>query len=178
MLISPERLQSLYCILACSPKSWSSSNWLKFGAGIHCYILTPNLMFVFSKNFNIFWANLVPKSDDVPIDWNLAFVYIHYRYYMLIIIKSCNISKFCVLQIGEIILYIYAKFQGIWRTAHFGMKLAPKIYERQILRKMTHQNGNQHTTMCPCIKFQSIWRTLDFRTKFAQNYMNDKILKK
>ena len=23
---------------------------------------------------HIFWANLVPKSDIVPIDWNLAFV--------------------------------------------------------------------------------------------------------
>ena len=111
-------------------------------------------------------------------NWLESFVYIHYRCYMLIIIKTSSISKFCILQIGEIILYVYAKFQWIWRTADFGMKLAPKIYERQILRKMTHQYRNQHITMCPCIKFQSIWRTLDFGTKFAQNNMNDKILKK
>ena len=35
-------------------------------------------------------------------------------------------------------------------------------YELQILQKITHQNHNQHMTMCPCIKFQSKWRTLDF----------------
>ena len=60
----------------------------------------------------------------------------------------------------------------------FEMRFAPNIYERQILRKITHQNRNRHITMCRCIKFQSIWRTLDFGIKFAQNYMNDKILKK
>ena len=60
----------------------------------------------------------------------------------------------------------------------FGMKFVPRIYERQILRKITHQNRNQHLTMFPIIKFQSIWRTLDFGTKFAQYYRNDKILKK
>ena len=58
------------------------------------------------------------------------------------------------------------------------MKFASKIYERQILRKITHQNRNQHVTMSPCIIFQSIWRTLDFGTKFALTYMNDKSLKK
>ena len=26
---------------------------------------------------------------------------------------------------------------------------APKIYERQILRKITHQKRNEHITMCP-----------------------------
>ena len=58
------------------------------------------------------------------------------------------------------------------------MKFVPKIYERQILRKITHQNRTQHITMCPCIKFHSIWSTLDFATKFSQNYMNDKKFKK
>ena len=61
------------------------------------------------------------------------------------------------------------KFHAIWFspncwnfivTTDFDMKFAPKIYERQILRKMTHQNCNQHITMCPCIKFQSIRGTL------------------
>ena len=55
------------------------------------------------------------------------------------------------------------------------MKFAPKIYEPQTIRKVTHQNGNHHITMCPFIKFQSIWRILDFGTKLAQNYMIDKI---
>ena len=48
----------------------------------------------------------------------------------------------------------------------------------QILPKVTHQNRNQHITMCACIKFQLIWRTLDFGTKFAHKNMNDKISKK
>ena len=47
-------------------------------------------------------------------------------------------------------------------TTDFRMKFSLKIYEWQILRKITHRNRNQHITMCPCIKFQSIWRTLDF----------------
>ena len=56
------------------------------------------------------------------------------------------------------------------------MKFPPKIYEWQILRKITHQNCNQRITLCPCIRIKSIWRTLDFGTKYAQNYMNDNIL--
>ena len=63
------------------------------------------------------------------------------------------------------------------------MKFTPKIYEwiwifleknLWILRKITHQNQNQHITICPCIKFQSIWRTLDFGTKFVQKNMTGK----
>ena len=65
----------------------------------------------------------------------------------------------------------------MWRATDFAMKIAPKIYERQILRKITHQNRNKHITVCPCIKFQSIWRALEFWNKFTQNYMNYKILK-
>ena len=58
------------------------------------------------------------------------------------------------------------------------MKFAAKIYEQQILRKITRQNRSQYITMCPCIKFRSIWRILDFGTKFTQNYMNKIFLKK
>ena len=59
------------------------------------------------------------------------------------------------------------------------MKFVPKIYERQILGEITHQNNrNQHITMCPCIIFQSIWRTLDFEAKFAQIYVNDRTFEK
>ena len=56
------------------------------------------------------------------------------------------------------------------------MKFFQKIYEWQILRKITHQNPNQHITMCPCKKFQSIWRTL-ILPKFAQNNIDEKTLK-
>ena len=66
----------------------------------------------------------------------------------------------------------------MWRATYFGMKFTPKVYERQILRTITHENRNQHITVCPFIKFQSIWRTLDFKTKFAQNYMNGKKFEK
>ena len=30
------------------------------------------------------------------------------------------------------------------------MKFSPKIYEWEILRKITHQNRNEHITICPC----------------------------
>ena len=53
-------------------------------------------------------------------------------------------------------------------AADFGMKLVSKIYKRQILRKITHQNRNHHITMCPYKKFQSIRRTLHFEIKFAK----------
>ena len=44
----------------------------------------------------------------------------------------------------------------------------------QILQKITHQNQNQHITMCPCIKFQTFCRTSDYGNKFAQKNMSDK----
>ena len=44
------------------------------------------------------------------------------------------------------------------RTTDFGMEFVPKSSERQILQIITHQNRNQHITMCPCIK-------LNFGTK-------------
>ena len=55
-------------------------------------------------------------------------------------------------------------------TTDFWMKFSLKIYEWQILRKITHRNRNQHITVCPCIKFQSIWRTLDFAQICAKLY--------
>ena len=87
-------------------------------------------------------------------------------------------GKSYFLQINGITLYFYAKFQQIWKAEDFGMNLVSKIYKRQILRKITHQNRNHHITMCPYKKFQSILRTLHFETKFAKKKMNDKILKK
>ena len=54
-------------------KIWNSPNWLKYGAHVHCYMLITILMFIFSE---ILSGNLFPKSDVVPIDWNLAFAYI------------------------------------------------------------------------------------------------------
>ena len=58
-------------------KIWSFLNWLKFGAGVHYYTAIIILMFIFLKvlSFIQFWVNLVPKSV-VPVDRNLAFVYI------------------------------------------------------------------------------------------------------
>ena len=50
----------------------------------------------------------------------------------------------------------------MWKTTDFGMKSSQKVYEWQILPKITHQSCHQHITMCSCIKFQSICRTLDF----------------
>ena len=44
-----------------------------------------------------------------------------------------------------------------------------KIYERQILRKIKHQNRNEHITMCPCIKLR-----LDLGTKLVQKKINIK----
>ena len=38
----------------------------------------------------------------------------------------------------------------------FWDEFAPKDYERQILQKITHQNRNQHITMCPRINFEPI----------------------
>ena len=88
------------------PKNLSSRNWLKFGKGVHCYMLVTVLMFIFFKFFSfiflgnfgpkiwsssnwqkfptgvhcyvviIFWGNLVPKSEVLQINWNLVQVYI------------------------------------------------------------------------------------------------------
>ena len=54
---------------------WSQT--LKFGAGIHYYMLITILMFVFSIFLSLmqYWASFLPKPN-VPIHWNLACVYI------------------------------------------------------------------------------------------------------
>ena len=63
-------------------------------------------------------------------------------------------------------------------NSEFWYENSPKNYERKIIRKITHQNRNQHITMCPCNKFQSVWRTLDFSTKLVQKNMTDKTFEK
>ena len=59
-------------------KNGSSSNWLKFGTGVHCYMLITIFTFIFSKcsSFIFLGANLVPKSEVLQINWNLVQGYI------------------------------------------------------------------------------------------------------
>ena len=54
--------------------------------------------------------------------------------------------------------------------------LPKKIYDREILRKIAHQNRNRHIAICPCINYQLIWGTLDFGTKFAQKILYGGVL--
>ena len=164
----------------------------------------------------IFWANLVPKSEVLQINWNLVQTYIaiwllqlltlffqnichsynfrqiwsqnlsfsllessicvHYKYCMLIIIKSYNFPKIFIP-----VCFAQVSFQfvfSIMKELHCISMLNSSEYgEQQILRwnfPQKFMNGkyleklhtktviNQHITVCPCIKFQSIWRTLDF----------------
>ena len=63
-------------------------------------------------------------------------------------------------------------------NSEFWYENSPKNYERKIIRKITHQNRNQHIAMCPCNKFQSVCRTLDFSTKLVQKNMTDKTFEK
>ena len=69
LILYPEVFLGKFCL-----KNWSSPNWLKFGTGVHCYILISNLMFIFPKflSLTFFWANLVPKSEVLQINWNLV----------------------------------------------------------------------------------------------------------
>ena len=135
---------------------WSSSNWLKFGAEVHCYMLCQHRCLFFQSfchpyNFGQIWKISKFYGQN---SFHLVFSVLMdlHRISML------NLSKY-----GE---------QQVWDDWHdLGW-----FYEWQILRKITHQNRNQHITMCPCIKFQSIWIILVL-PKFAQNYVNNKILK-
>ena len=74
-------------------------------------------------------------------------------------------SLFWLIYVSCISMLNFSKYG---EKTDFRMKFAPKIYEWPILRKITHQNQNQHITICPCIKFQSIWRILDFGAKSVQ----------
>ena len=60
------------------PKNWGPPNWLKFGIGIHCYILIMILTLFFAKSllFILFWADLAAKSEEIKIDWNFVKGYI------------------------------------------------------------------------------------------------------
>ena len=120
---------------------------MKFRRGVHCYILITALMFIFSKFFSFKFFGQIWSQ-------NLKFFKLTRTW------ESFNPS--CFLHIDGITSYLHAKLQQIWRTTDFGMTFSPNIYEWQILRKVTQQNLNQHTTICPCTKLQSIWRTLDF----------------
>ena len=54
-------------------KNWRFPNWTKFGTWVHYHILILILIFIFSKflSLMLFWANLVPKSEVLQINWNI-----------------------------------------------------------------------------------------------------------
>ena len=53
-------------------------NWLKFGSGVHYYMLIQILTLIFLKVFSVllFWVNFVQKSEVLQINWNLVQRYI------------------------------------------------------------------------------------------------------
>ena len=63
----------------------------KFGTWVHYQILILILIFIFSKFLSLilFWANLVPKSEVLQINWNM------FRgYFFQNLCHWCFLSKF------------------------------------------------------------------------------------
>ena len=77
------RLPKVFFLGKFDLKNWGFPNWLKFGTGVHYYMLITILTFVFSKFFSFMysWANLVSKSEILQIDWNFVQGYSLYAYY-------------------------------------------------------------------------------------------------
>ena len=63
-----------------APKNWSSSNSLKCRAALHYYMLNMILMLILNSKRFVIHLVLVkyPPKAALPINWNLAFVYIIY----------------------------------------------------------------------------------------------------
>ena len=61
-------LHLLKCVLRkFNPKNWSSSNWLKFGTEVDCYMLISIFMLIFSKFLSfIFSGQIWCKSLKFP----------------------------------------------------------------------------------------------------------------
>ena len=105
-------------------KSWSSPNWLKFGAGFHCYIVISNLMFVFPKFllFTFYWASLVLKPEVLQINRYLVQGYIAIcllRFWCLFFQNLCH-SCFFLIKFGPII-WISSNWSKFCRGLHFYM---------------------------------------------------------
>ena len=75
-------------------KIWISPNWLKFGTGVHYYMLIMILMFIFFKRFviHIILGKFGPKIWCYP-NWVEPSICVHYQYYKLVIIENSNFSK-------------------------------------------------------------------------------------
>ena len=76
-------------------KNWSFPNSLKFDTEVYCYILILILMFIFPRflSLTFIWANLVPKSEVLQINWNLVQGYIRmclFRFYCLFFQNFCH----------------------------------------------------------------------------------------
>ena len=74
----------------------TSSNWLKFGRRVDCYMLISILMFIFSKflSFIIFWKSLVSKSEVLQINWNLVQAYIAIYFFKISVSHIFFFDKF------------------------------------------------------------------------------------
>ena len=67
------------------PKIWSSSNWLKFGTEVDCYMLISILMFIFSKFllfiiFGQIWSQNPKSSRLTEIWYSLTLLYAYYDF--------------------------------------------------------------------------------------------------
>ena len=75
-------------------KNISFPNWLKFGIGVHCYILILNLMFIFPKilSLTFFWGKFGSKIWSSPNSLKLG-TGVHC--YVFITILMVIFSNFC-----------------------------------------------------------------------------------
>ena len=62
------------------PKNWSSSNWLKFGIGVNCYILMSNLKFVFKIFVIHIWSQNLKSSKLSEIWYRGTLLYAYYNF--------------------------------------------------------------------------------------------------
>ena len=97
-------------------KNGSAPNWLKFSTGVHWYILISNIMFIFNIFvIHIFWANLVPKSHVLQINWNLVQGYI-----AICLLWYCFFSEIFVINVlGQIWSLIWISLN--WFKFHRGV---------------------------------------------------------
>ena len=66
-------------------KNWSSPNWLKYGAGVHFYIIISNLMFISPKFLSLtffgqIWSQNLKLSKLIEIWYRVTLLYAYYDF--------------------------------------------------------------------------------------------------
>ena len=134
------------------PKIWSPPKWLKFGTGVHCYMLITILTFIFSKFLSFIflglsWSQNLNFSKLTEICYRVTLLYAYYDfnvYFFKIFVSHTFLGKFCLkilsslnwLKFGAGLLHYFILITvSVWKFCHsynFG-----KTWSQNLMSQLT-----------------------------------------